>query len=1170
MAHGSGGRPAAPVVCLLFMASVLAGETLPLGHPDFYPSHEHPVGFRGDWSGRYPGATPPTRWTTAYNVVWKAEVGGGESSPIVVGDRLFILTEGITLCCLRKSDGHMLWKRDRHARADLAAEAYARQIEDFVHLHREAGRSDERAKELRDRLHKSEYALRILSPGAMAYAIAVPCSDGESVYVYLPTGEVVSYSLDGERKWLRTLGNARAAGGWEAGQVGASPLLVAGRLIVHYDSVYCLDAGSGRTLWSTPVRGLPIASPVAARRGRSRFIGLGSTPILRLSDGKVIWGSPCNAQVGSPISLGDSICWMGYTMAMPDGPDGAPVLRWELSPLASSVAHGGWSKRSAAGMGWHQYSSPVLHNGVIYYHHEGRRVGMIDAATGRGLNGVPVTCGGEVYPGMSLAGDYLFISDRGGHTVVLEPVGKYGLRVVAENRLAQLGGNMFVFSGSRAYVRSGSDLYCIGDPLVGHIGGRPSASGAPTAAPDEFSAVRALTATRATAPGLVPQLAAKVSTNYTRECRMSLLSLRALGPSAAETAPRLLTLLSPAGRGRDAGDVRGLRCEVMDALAAMGPAAADAVVSAVRGGLATPRRGWDAQVLPLLLSLLAGYGRAATGAIETLRSLVGDEGRWGVLPRAAQALAAIDPDSVEDLIVPRLRSEFGMDPTGRDAERRRTTALQAAARLGRAARSLAPDLLQFAGSSNAPLPEVSAALRSVAPGTVRTELVPLLTERLCASDGNTRKCAAQILGSFREAAREAVPPLERCLQDRDRAVARAASLALYLIRHEPEKYGEAERHMVEARAVPSRRAVARVIGYCSDEDETIRFRAAVALGKIGPRAAASAPALVRLLERDELPAIYHAAEHALERVGESALPHLLRAARHESPSVRRGVASALSAHGSRRRRTVPALTAMLSDASPPVREAAVRALVRAGDSAVPRLLDTASSADPRTRRGAVDALAGIGRPVAEVVAVLVACLTDEAEDVRAGAATGLGKIGLPAVAPLITALDSDDREFRKAAMWALSEIGHDARDSVPSLIRAFEQDDDEIHDAAVSALAKIATADELPEGIVPELLRMLTGSRPVLAFRAADRLAEIGPAVMPELLKIVKEGQHRDSWRAIYALGGMGSAAQSAVPVVLDQARGRRHQDWQRIAREALDKIRGIQDRNEEPCAPTP
>ena len=34
-----------------------------LGSPDFKPTAERPVGWRGDWTGRFPGATPPTQWS---------------------------------------------------------------------------------------------------------------------------------------------------------------------------------------------------------------------------------------------------------------------------------------------------------------------------------------------------------------------------------------------------------------------------------------------------------------------------------------------------------------------------------------------------------------------------------------------------------------------------------------------------------------------------------------------------------------------------------------------------------------------------------------------------------------------------------------------------------------------------------------------------------------------------------------------------------------------------------------------------------------------------------------------------------------------------------------------------------------------------------------------------
>ncbi|HEY0548879.1 MAG TPA: hypothetical protein VGF13_04700 [Verrucomicrobiae bacterium] len=53
-------------VLLLLIAAALGLATMtaaPLGSPQFSPSPERPVGWRGDWTGRFPGATPPVVWS---------------------------------------------------------------------------------------------------------------------------------------------------------------------------------------------------------------------------------------------------------------------------------------------------------------------------------------------------------------------------------------------------------------------------------------------------------------------------------------------------------------------------------------------------------------------------------------------------------------------------------------------------------------------------------------------------------------------------------------------------------------------------------------------------------------------------------------------------------------------------------------------------------------------------------------------------------------------------------------------------------------------------------------------------------------------------------------------------------------------------------------------------
>src|SRR5262245_21421283 len=44
-------------------AAAPAASAPKMGSPQFAPSPERPVGWRGDWTGRFPGATPPVTWS---------------------------------------------------------------------------------------------------------------------------------------------------------------------------------------------------------------------------------------------------------------------------------------------------------------------------------------------------------------------------------------------------------------------------------------------------------------------------------------------------------------------------------------------------------------------------------------------------------------------------------------------------------------------------------------------------------------------------------------------------------------------------------------------------------------------------------------------------------------------------------------------------------------------------------------------------------------------------------------------------------------------------------------------------------------------------------------------------------------------------------------------------
>ena len=86
------------VVCL-FISAVLASSA----------ASAEVVGWRTDWTGKYPDAEPPTKWSATDGVVWKTAMPSwSNSTPIIVGEKLFVCSEPSTLVCVNLADGKIL------------------------------------------------------------------------------------------------------------------------------------------------------------------------------------------------------------------------------------------------------------------------------------------------------------------------------------------------------------------------------------------------------------------------------------------------------------------------------------------------------------------------------------------------------------------------------------------------------------------------------------------------------------------------------------------------------------------------------------------------------------------------------------------------------------------------------------------------------------------------------------------------------------------------------------------------------------------------------------------------------------------------------------------------------------------------------------------------------
>ena len=125
---------------LLFAPALLFGADVPLGHKDFLPTPTRPVGYLGDGSSQYPGATPVAEWDagTGKNVLWRAPMPYySNGSCILVGDRVFTMSDRSWLFCLDAKTGKELWRRPAVPQAELLPAAEAQRLRDNLEKHAE-------------------------------------------------------------------------------------------------------------------------------------------------------------------------------------------------------------------------------------------------------------------------------------------------------------------------------------------------------------------------------------------------------------------------------------------------------------------------------------------------------------------------------------------------------------------------------------------------------------------------------------------------------------------------------------------------------------------------------------------------------------------------------------------------------------------------------------------------------------------------------------------------------------------------------------------------------------------------------------------------------------------------------------------------------------------------
>lgn len=310
--------------------------------------------------------------------------------------------------------------------------------------------------------------------------------------------------------------------------------------------------------------------------------------------------------------------------------------------------------------------------------------------------------------------------------------------------------------------------------------------------------------------------------------------------------------------------------------------------------------------------------------------------------------------------------------------------------------------------------------------------------------------------------------------------------------------------------------------------------------------------LARLKDERAVPALVSAAadgiqvveaHRALEAIGPPAKEYLLRAARDESPALRRRAVRSMPVFNEPD--VQEALLALLQDPDLTVRRDALEALDAmdrrpawvAAPAAVPphpNLLAALKDPDPRVRRLALKIVADRSRD--QALDYLAGAVGDPDPSVQIAAVEALARTRHEgAVGAIQRALESGDSLVRSAAVAALARTGGQA--AVPLLVGLLRDPDAAVREKAAQALGAPG-APGRPE-VTQALLAAMKDPDPLVRTRAVSALAEIGPdeAALETLTAALEDPDEAVRLGTVKALARMQKAGVGALLQALSNSR---------------------------------
>lgn len=402
----------------------------------------------------------PVRWSASENVIWKAPIGGlGVSTPIVSGDRVFVTSQigaGV------RQDGN----HPRLVQGGNAAAAGERELG----ASRQSPAKEQQTAFLVESFSRADgtrlWQYRLEAEGTLPgvhdkhnLASPSPVTDGQMVYAWFGTGQLVALDMNGKLVWRRHLGQEISPFEVIWGH-SSSPTLFEDLLILlcdHEPASYLLavDKRTGKERWR-------------ADRGKGRLSY--STPLVvnTPSAPELIVNSSERVDAYDPRT-GAHLWFTGGTnrfpIPMPVFHDGLIYMsRGYRSGPYMAIRPGGRGDVSKSHVVWEAatgapyISSLVFNAGLIYMATDVGAITVVDAETGQRvfqqrIDGVfsasPVAGDGKIY----------FVSETG-ETIVLQ-AGRTPT-VLARNDLGERAVASPAISNGRIFIRTDDHVFCIG------------------------------------------------------------------------------------------------------------------------------------------------------------------------------------------------------------------------------------------------------------------------------------------------------------------------------------------------------------------------------------------------------------------------------------------------------------------------------------------------------------------------------------------------------------------------------------------------------------------------------------------------------------------------------------------------------------------------------------